>query len=282
MKQSIFTNTFYFTAKFWAYSLLFVFGILTGISPLHAEEVLTENPTEDDIEIEMDPEGEYYIGFFIGSATADNEHTDVKGFANWGYPGSRVEYSKEKPVLGAVWGKRIDGTPVRFEIDGAFGKISASTNQLDPKGLDETAKTDVLWLVTARVGFEKEIGPVTLLVSGGPAFAQIRRSVIDMDYRPDGSQQVDPDDSFEDDSIELGLAFTLGAEFPLTKKSNNKDVWTLRAEFLHADFGKDTHAVNHSGNNSCGPGGPRSRCDYIFETEIGLFRLVFEKPFTLR
>ena len=39
------------------------------------------------------------------------------------------------------------------------------------------------------------------------------------------------------------------------------------------DFGRNDYHVNHSGNNPCGPGGPRRPCLYKIEHELEVFRL---------
>ena len=283
MKKTIPVITLYFVIKTCVYSLLVLFGFLIMTSPLNAAENNIE--TEDDEKNSL--EDEYYIGFFVGSGRAYNEHTDVEGFANWGHPGSSVDYDNTDTVGGVLIGKKgdLNGLPVRFELDGTFGKISASTNQLDPEGLDETAETDILWLVTARAGLEKALGPATLFANGGLALAQIRNSVTDIDFRLDGPPQVDPDDSFEDDSIQLGWVIGHGAEFPLTKGSRrflkDKEVWTLRVEGFHADFGEETYTVNHSGGNRCGAGGPLRPCIYNIDNKVRVLRLVVSRPFSL-
>ena len=115
--------------------------------------------------------GNNYVGLFVASSEVYNRLVDPEGFANWGHPGSSVHYNDVQLVGGALVGKKFDinGVPVRFELDGTFGDMSASTNQLDPEGLDETAKADILWLLTARAGIEGNLGFATLLVNSGLA-----------------------------------------------------------------------------------------------------------------
>ena len=111
-----------------------------------------------------------YIGIFVGGGKMYNKHTDVEGFANWGKPGSSVDYNDTEPVGGILIGKKVQitGIPLlRIEFDGTFGDISAGTNKVDPRGLDETAEADAVWIMTARVGLEEEFGPITLFINGG-------------------------------------------------------------------------------------------------------------------
>lgn len=288
MKKTIPVTTLYFVIRSWGYNLLVLLGVLLMTSSLNATENI---PVENNVEMEEGEnnslEDEYYIGFFIGSGRAYNEHIDVEGFANWGHPGSSSDYDNTETVGGVLVGKKgdINGMPIRLELDSTFGKISASTNKLDPEGLDETAEAEVLWLVTARAGLEKEVGPATLFANGGVAWSQIRNSVTDIDFRSDGPPQVDPDDSFEDDSIQLGWVIGLGAELPLSKIagkfSKNKEIWTLRVEGFHADFGEKTYTVNHSGGNSCGVGGSRRPCTYNIDNKVRIVRMVISRPFSL-
>ena len=51
------------------------------------------------------------------------------------------------------------------------------------------------------------------------------------------------------------------------------DDWKLRLEGAYLDFGRTTYSVNHSGNNSCGPGNPRRRCPYNVENALVIVRL---------
>ena len=190
--------------------------------------------------------------------------------------------------MGVLIGKkvRINGMPLRLELDGVFGNMSASTNQLDPQGLDETVKSDVSWILTARTGLEHQLGPTTLFANGGLAIARISNSVTDIDFGPDRFPQEDPDDSFSDNSIHIGWVIGAGAEMPLSK--NNKarflrddEGWILRLEGSYIDLGENTYEVNHSGGNSCGPGGPRRPCLYRIENKVGLVRLAIIKRFSL-
>ena len=206
--------------------------------------------------------------FFVGAGKMYNKHVDVEGFANWGKPGSSVDYNGTEPVGGVLIGKKvkITGIPLlRLELDGTFGDISAGTNKVDPKGLDETVEADAVWLFTARAGFEEKLGPVTLFINGGLALAQISNSVTDIDFGPNKPPMKDFDDSFSDDSVHVGWVVGAGAEVPVFG-SNSKflqdddDNWILRLEGSYINFGESSYEVNHSGNNICGPGGPNRPC----------------------
>ena len=85
-----------------------------------------------------------YVGIFAGVVRTDNRIVDVDGFANWGNPGLVSDYDKGGFGGGMLLGKRFDiaGARLRIEVDGTFGDLPAKTNQLDPEGLDETARSE--------------------------------------------------------------------------------------------------------------------------------------------
>ena len=210
-----------------------------------------------------------YMGVFVGSGEVDNRLIDPDGFANWGNPGSVTRHEDAGFVGGVLIGKKFDlgGFSVRIELDGTIGDLESETNRLDPIGLDEMAVTEFQWITTARVGIEKSIGSATMFATGGLARAGLENFITDIDYFRDRPPAVDPDDSFHDRSTETGWVIGLGAEVPLT------GAWTIRSEWLHLDFGQNVHHVNRSGNNPCGPGGPREPCPYKVENELDVFRL---------
>ncbi|MCY4513280.1 MAG: hypothetical protein OXB86_06295 [Bdellovibrionales bacterium] len=295
MKKILSTILCYFPVKKRSYGFLPVFLFLMFPGFLNATEETAENKEKaqkaSDVFVEVDlnkkDDDDYYFGVFVGAGKLKNTHVDVEGFANWGHPGSSVDYDDSATVGGFLIGKKasINGLPVRLELDGTFGKMSAQTNRLDPEGLDETAKSEVLWLVTARAGLEKNVGLVTLLANSGLALARISNSVTDIDFRRDAPPQRDPDDSFQDNSIHLGWVFGLGAEIPLDKNLQralqDDETWTLRLEGSYINFGKDRYTVNHSGNNRCGVDGPRRPCIYTIKNEIGILRFVLSRRFSL-
>lgn len=210
-----------------------------------------------------------YAGVFVGSGQVDNRLIDPAGFANWGNPGTVTRHEDAGFVGGVLIGKKfgLGGLSIRIELDGTIGDLESETNQLDPVGLDETAVAEFQWITTARVGIEKSIGSATVFVTGGPALARIKNSVTDIDYFRDRPPAVDPDDSFRDRSTETGWAVGLGVEVPLAGD------WMMRFEGLRLDFGRNVHHVNRSGNNPCGPGGPREPCRYKVENELDVLRL---------
>ena len=222
----------------------------------------------DDGSVARDPTGAY-AGVFAGSGRMGNRLVDVDGFANWGNPGSILDYDDNRAVGGALVGRKFElaGARLRIEVDATFGHLSASSNMLDPGGLDETVETDVRWLATARVGVEDSIGPATVFATAGLATARIDRSVTDIDFAPNMPERVDPDDSFNDRSTEFGWVIGVGAEYPLT------DAWTLRLDGSYVDFGRSTHHVNRSGNNRCcGAGTPRRPVSYHISNRLGIVR----------
>lgn len=210
-----------------------------------------------------------YAGVFAGIGRTAGRLVDIEGFANWGSPGWISDYHRSGVVGGVLLGKKfsLGRAPFRIELDATFGDRPAKTDRLDPEGRDETAEARFRWITTARVGIEQAEGPVTIFMSGGAALAGVTNSVTDIDFSADMPPRFDPDDSFSDNSTELGWVLGLGVEAPLD------DAWTLRLEGSYLDFGRSTYSVNRSGNNPCGPGGPRRPCPYKVENSLAIIRL---------
>ena len=157
-----------------------------------------------------------------------------------------------------------------MELDGTITNVSASTDKLDPEGLDETAESEFSWIVSARGGVEQAVGRVTVFVTAGLAFAGISNSVTDID----SGSIVDFDDSFSKDSTEVGWVIGTGLETALS------DVWALRLEGLYMDFGESTHLVNRSANNPCcGSETPRRAAFYEVENRLSTARFALIRRF---
>ena len=216
-----------------------------------------------------------YAGVFVGPGFMRNRVVDIDGFADWGNPGSVSKYDDTGFAGGAFVGGKFDvgGLTLRGELDGTLTNVSASTDKLDPEGLDETAESEFSWIVSARGGIEQAVGRVTVFVTGGLAFAGVSNSVTDIDSSDSGSM-VDPDDSFSKDSTEVGWVIGAGLEAALS------DVWALRFEGSYLDFGESTHLVNRSGNNRCcGPDTPRRAASYEVENRLSTARLAIIRQF---
>ena len=216
-----------------------------------------------------------YAGVFMGAGFMKNRTVDIDGFADWGNPGSVSDYDDTGFVGGVLVGGKLDvsGFTLRGELDGTLTNVSASTDKVDPEGLDETAESEFSWIVTARGGVEQAVGRITVFVTGGLAFAGISNSVTDIDSNESGSM-VDPDDSFSKDSTEVGWVVGAGLEAALS------DAWTLRFEGSYMDFGESTHLVNRSANNRCcGPETPRRAAYYEVENRLSIARLAIIRQF---
>ena len=219
-----------------------------------------------------------YAGVFAGSGRIGGRLTDVDGFANWGNPGSMVDYDDSRFVGGALIGRKFEvgGTPLRIELDAVLGSLSATSNALDPTCTDESATSEIRWITTARVGVEETLGRATLFATGGLAAARITNSVTDIDYRGSCLERElhhDADDSFRDESLHFGWVIGAGVDVALDRE------WTFRLEGSYLDFGQDTYSVNHSANNPCGRGGPRRPCPYDIENRVGVVRLAIIRRF---
>lgn len=221
---------------------------------------------------------EIYAGVFAGAADARNRIVDVDGFSSRA-PGFAVRYDDPGFVGGVLVGRKLDGLPVRIEIDVGSADLSAATKGVDPKVLDETAASKVRWFATARAGVEHALGPAAIFATAGLAAAQIENSLTDLDRRlVDGVPtpwRMDPDDSFRDRSTRIGWVIGVGAETALA------DAWTLRLEGSYMNFGGRTHTVNHSADASCIRGGEKRVCTYRVENSLGLLRLAIIRKFAL-
>ena len=258
--------------------LLFVFLVspnagFSGVMP----DDLTQSETDGDpAQSETGPARfDSYAGVFAGPGFMRNRIIDIDGFADWGNPGSISKYDDTGFVGGVILGRKFDvgGLTLRMELDGTLTNVSASTNKLDPEGLDETAESEFSWIVSARGGVEQGIGRMTVFVTGGLAFAGIRNSVTDIDFGDSGSM-VDPDDSFSKDSAEAGWVVGVGVEAALS------DAWVLRLEGLYMDFGESAHLVNRSADNPCcGLETPRRAVSYEVENRLSVARLAIIRRF---
>lgn len=212
-----------------------------------------------------------YAGLLAGSSRAFNRIIDIDGFANWGNPGSTLDYDDVELTGSALVGRRlhIGPVPVRFEADATFGDMRATTNLLDPQGLDETAQAKFRWIATAGAGSDFTIGRLTVFGKAGAAVADVDNSVTDIDFFRDRPPMLDPDDSFREVSTDFGWMLGAGVEAALSP------AWALRLDASYMQFGQSTYAVNRGRNNRCGPGGPRRPCLYEVEHTLGLVRLGF-------
>ena len=235
-------------------------------------DVIPDSSQQDETETVR---SDKYAGVFIGPGFMKNRVTDVDGFADWGNPGSVSSYDDTAFIGGVLVGKKFDvgGLTLRIELDGALTNVSASTDKLDPEGLDETAESEFSWIVSARGGVEQAVGRVTVFVTTGLAFASISNSVTDIDFSDSGSM-ADPDDSFSKDSAEVGWVIGGGAEIALS------EAWALRLEGSYLDFGESTHLVNRSADNRCcGPETPRRAVSYEVENRLATARLAVIRRF---
>lgn len=218
-----------------------------------------------------DDAGCAYAGLLAGSARTFNRIVDIDGFANWGNPGATLDYDDVELTGSALVGQRlaIGPLPLRFEADTTFGDMRATTNLLDPQGLDETAEAKFRWIATAGAGSDATFGRFTVFGKGGLAVAYVDNSVTDIDFFRDRPPMPDPDDSFREVSTDVGWMLGAGVEAALSP------AWALRLDGSYMRFGQSTYAVNRGRNNRCGPGGPRRPCLYEVQHTLGLVRLGF-------
>lgn len=216
-----------------------------------------------------------YVGLSASFARTDNRIEDVTGFANWGNAGWRVKYNEANAVLGLLVGRQFEafGLPLRLELDATLNGLAAASNQLDPIGLDETARADYAWIAAARIGIAPRFGAITAFLNVGLAAADLDNSVTDLDFGPNVPTHVDPDDSFRDDATQFGWTIGAGVEAALS------DNWSLRLDGAWMDFGEHDYQVNLVANGHCGPTGPLAPCPYEVENRVRMARLSIVRLF---
>ncbi|MCY4486487.1 MAG: hypothetical protein OXF11_05145 [Deltaproteobacteria bacterium] len=221
--------------------------------------------------------GDAYVGAFLSAARTENRIVDPSGFGNWGRSGWATDYDAGEVGWGVLAGRKwtLDRVPLRLELDAVGGNMSAQSDRVDPAGRDETVRASVEWAATARLGLEHREGPLTVFINGGMALARITNTLTDIDFAPGVPRYWDPDDSFADAATRIGWVLGIGFETP------EVDGWRWRVDGSYLGFGRRTYRVNHSGNNPCGPGGPREPCPYWVENHIVVVRLALIRRFDL-
>lgn len=212
-----------------------------------------------------------YAGLSLGAGRLSSDVRDIDGFANWGNPGATHDYDTGGALGGAFAGRRValGGINFRYEVEAMLGDLSARTDGLDPTCPDEAAATRLRWAVAARLGVEEETGNVRAFAFAGPSLARIVNSVTDTDYSGgclERDLRFDADDSFGREATRLGWTLGIGVETEVTPR------WALRLDGAYFDFGEERYRVNRSGDNPCGPGGPRSPCSYSIDNQMTTLR----------
>ena len=218
-----------------------------------------------------------YAGILAGTGRLSNTIIDLDGFANWGHPGSTLEYDTSGMIGGAFAGRRFAfrGVNLRYELEWMVGNLSAGTDGLDPTCPDEVAASRIPWTLAGRFGVEDRIGAVRLFAVAGPALARIVNSVTDTDFSGsclERQLRFDPDDSFRRESTRAGWTLGFGLETDITPN------WGLRLDGAYFDFGSQRYRVNLSGNNTCGPGGPHAPCTYSIGNRLTALRVARHLP----
>lgn len=213
-----------------------------------------------------------YVGLLAGAARLSNTIIDIDGFANWGHPGSTLEYDASGGAGGALAGRRFvfGGVSLRYEVEGMLGNLLARTDGLDPSCPDEVATARFRWTAAARFGVEDQLGAVRLFAAAGPALARVVNSVTDTDFSGsclERDLRFDADDSFRHESTRAGWTLGFGLETEVTPN------WTFRLDGAYFDFGEERYRVNRSMNNTCGPDGPRAACTYSVGNRITALRI---------
>ena len=213
-----------------------------------------------------------YAGLSVGIGRLSNDIRDVDGFANWGNPGSALDYDATRAVGAVFAGRRfaVGGVGLRYEVEAMPGGLSGRTDGLDPTCADEAAATRLRWAVAARFGVEQEIGNVQTFALVGPVLARIVNAVTDTDYTGsclERDLRFDADDSFRSESTRLGWTLGIGIETELAPR------WVLRLDGAYFDLGEESYRVNRSLNNPCGPDGPRAPCTYTIDNRMTALRI---------
>ena len=108
---------------------------------------------------------------------------------------------------------------------------------------------------------------------GAERTVQREQTIQATQHRAEILAEMDPDDSFRDESTRFGWVIGAGLETSVAED------WTIRLEGSYLDFGRSTYFVNEAGDARCGPGGPRIACPYRVENSLGLLRVVVLRRF---
>ena len=183
----------------------------------------------------------------------------------------------EVVVLGYTSDKVVDGdeNPVRrgmTEPDenqainlGGNVDLSVGSDQMYKfiNGVDETAETDILWLLTALAVLEKNLGLATLRFNSGFAVLQTSDSTVNIGLN--GHSYSDENDLFDSKSFQLGWVIGAGAKLPFVPD------WVLQIKASYINLGEDTYRSCRAMENFRGP------CSNI--EQIGVIELTINREF---
>lgn len=172
-----------------------------------------------------------YVGAHVGGAWGNLDVTDVDGYL---LPlGNRFSSSPEGVFGGGTLGYNVQSGSIVFGIEGDLGGMDLHQTVVQPgsPGGDTIAQISggLYGDITGRLGLAA--GPVLFYAKGGAAFFDGRLSVADVCVVfPCGiqAQTTNGSDTLTGWTAGGGIEYMIGQS------------WSLKAEYLHFDFGSQT------------------------------------------
>jgi len=195
-----------------------------------------------------------YVGVFGGWAHNRTEATDITGTDfNDGTPGATRSLTDDGFVGGVTAGYNFQNGSWVFGPEVELGWVSNDKLEFAADDSDEGLSTEYGFYgaVTGRVGYAAN--RTLFYAKGGLAFASIDSIAGDYD-----SGEPDTDDAAVGDDTRIGWTIGAGVEHAFT------DRWSIKAEYLYADFGTETYDTPEGTNE------PFDFDDQLHTVKIGL------------
>lgn len=204
-----------------------------------------------------------YIGLFGGWARGKTSATDIEG-EEYGdaTPGAAMGLSDDGFIGGVTAGYNFQHGSWVVGPELELGRVSIRKTHIDPLDDDDGLFTQygLYGAVTGRLGYTAS--RTLFYGKGGLAFASIKSAGGEFDgvgnEDDDGYWGFDGNEASFGDKTRLGWTIGGGVEHALSEK------WTVKAEYLFADFGSTTY------NNLEDMDGPFSFKDQLHSLKFGL------------
>jgi outer membrane immunogenic protein len=215
--------------------------------------------------------GGFYVGGFVGAGYYDHRWNDRDAWTSeLSDDLQRGNVNAQKTgFIGGVQGGynwQTNCTVFGFQIDYGWSSINASITDTDSDlGIDTdtlTVSSRLKGLGTARFRTGVVVDNLMLYVTGGVAFAHLRRSASQIDLNTPGTE------TFESNKNKWGAVLGVGTEWALWSN------WSIQSEVLYAWLEKDEVSFTCAAVITCGPATPEPKRfehhDSVWIAKIGL------------
>lgn len=204
-----------------------------------------------------------YVGAFGGWARGKTTATDIEGEEYGGAtPGATMSLSDDGFVGGLTAGYNFQNGSWVFGPELELGWASIKKTHIDPNDNDDGlfAQYGFYGTATGRLGYAAD--RTLFYGKGGLAFARIKSAGGEFDgvgeENDDGYWGFDGNEAGFGNKTRLGWTIGAGVEHALSEK------WTVKAEYLYADFGSSTY------NNLEDPDSPFKFRDKLHSVKFGV------------